>query len=243
MHESSTILAVITGTSRGIGAALAQRAANDGADVAVVNRTPTGVYEELQADLSEVGAWSAFASWFDDLVEGRQPSQVVFVHNAAMIDPIGFAGAVDQATNQTNVLLNSAAPQVLGGAVIATARRTGTPTTIVQVSSGAGKSPIAAWSSYCAAKAGVDMWVRAVGLETADSGSVRVSSFSPGVVDTGMQKAIRQAAASDFPDSERFHQLHGQGMLQAPTDVANKLWDFATSPDWPSGSVIDIRDL
>ncbi len=236
-------LAVITGASRGIGAAIASAAEASGAVVATCNRSSSTAAHQLTADLAEPSTWPAFAAWYDALVEEIAPDRSVFVHNAATLTPIGFAGEVDADGYQANVLLNSAAPQVLGGAVIAAATRTKTPTVVVQLSSGAGKTPYPGWTSYCASKAAVDMWVRSVGIEQARRGDlVRAVAVSPGVVATEMQAEIRASADAAFPQVERFRSMHDEGALADPIEVGSSIWDLAVADDWQNGAVLDLRD-
>ncbi len=237
----STSLAVITGASRGIGAGIAAAAAADGAVVATCNRSASDAVHQLTADLGDPASWPAFADWLDSVVDSVAPDRLTVVHNAATLTPIGFAGEVDAAAYTANVLLNSAAPQVLGHAVIRTALRTNTPTVLVQLSSGAGKNPYPGWSSYCASKAAVDIWVRTVGLEQGDL--VRALAISPGVVATEMQAEIRASEASAFPNVERFRDLHDAGQLGDPAEVGAKIWKVAQSTSWDSGTVGDLNQL
>ena len=241
--SAATTLAVITGASRGIGAAIATVAAASGAIVAGCNRSPssTAATHGLTADLSEPESWVAFARWYDELVDRIAPARCVVIHNAATLTPIGFAGEIDPEGYRANVLLNSAAPQVLGSSVIATATRTRVPTILVQLSSGAGKSPYAGWSSYCASKAAVDMWVRSVGLEQRERGDlVRTLAIAPGVVATAMQAEIRASEGSAFPDVERFQSMHAEGGLSDPDDVGARIWAYTVSGSWENGAVADL---
>lgn len=238
---NETVLALVTGASRGIGAGIAAAATRDDAVVAVCNRSASGFERQLTVDLSRPESWSEFATWFDALVDDVAPARIVAVHNAATISPIGFAGEVDAAAYASNVLLNSAAPQVVGDAIIRTARRTATPTTLVQLSSGAGKKPYQGWTSYCASKAAVDMWVRSVGVEQADRDDlVRALAISPGVVATEMQAEIRSSDSDDFPNVERFQDLHDDGHLADPADVGATIWKIACAETWANGTVGDL---
>ncbi len=235
------VLAVITGASRGIGAGIAAAATADGAVVAVCNRSASNFERQLTLDLARPESWAEFATWFDSLVDDVAPARIVAVHNAATINPIGFAGEVDADSYTSNVLLNSAAPQVIGDAIIRTARRMSTPTVLVQLSSGAGKNPYPGWTSYCASKAAVDMWVRSVGVEQADRDDlVRALAISPGVVATGMQAEIRSSSSEAFPNVERFHELHDDGHLADPTEVGATIWKIARSGTWPNGTIGDL---
>ena len=240
----STTLAVITGASRGIGAGIAAAAEADGAVVAVCNRSASDFGRQLTADLAKPSSWPLLEEWVNELVDEVRPEQLVFVHNAATLTPIGFAGEVDGDDYATNVLLNSAAPQVLGDAIARIARTRGLPTLIIQLSSGAGKTAYQGWSSYCAAKAAVDRWVECVGVEQANRGDrLRAVSISPGVVATDMQAEIRESDAGAFPEVERFRSLHSDGHLGDPTAVGARIWGLVHTADVANGAVIDLRDL
>ena len=235
------VLAVVTGASRGIGAGIAAAATADGSVVAVCNRSASNFERQLTVDLSRPESWPEFAMWFDTLVDEVAPARIVAVHNAATLTPIGFAGEVDAESYASNVLLNSAAPQVVGDAIIRTALRAATPTVLVQLSSGAGKNPYPGWTSYCASKAAVDMWVRSVGLEQADRDDlVRALSISPGVVATAMQAEIRNSDSDAFPNVERFQDLHDDGYLADPTEVGATIWKIARAETWANGTVGDL---
>ena len=239
-----THLVVITGASRGIGAGIAAAAAADGATVAACNRSKSDHQLQLTVDLGDPGAWPVFAEWLDGLVDAEKPEKLTVVHNAATLTPIGFAGEVDAAGYTTNVLLNSAAPQVIGDAVVRTAQRVGVPSVLVQLSSGAGKSPYPGWTSYCASKAAVDMWVRALGVEQAERGDlVRALSISPGVVATEMQAEIRSSDEKAFPNVERFQGMHADGALADPTEVGAAIWSIAGQDNWSNGTVGDLSLL
>jgi benzil reductase ((S)-benzoin forming) len=240
----ATTLAVITGASRGIGAGIAAAASRSGAVVAACNRSQSVYDRHLTVDLSDPAAWPVFAAWYDQLVDLHGPDRVVFVHSAATLTPIGFAGTVDPVAYRALVLLNSAAPQVLGDAAIRTARRTGRPTVIVQLSSGAAGGPYAGWSGYCSAKVAVEMWVETVAKEVApEDDLVRVVAVRPGVVATDMQAEIRASESSAFPNAERFRQLHANGFLADPADVGSRIWSAALATDWVNGTVLDARQL
>ena len=169
------------------------------------------------------------------------------VHAAATIDPIGFAGQVDAAKATAGVLLNAASPLLVGDSFLrSVAQHTpeGQSAVLMQVSSGAGKRPFPGWATYCAAKAGVDMWVKTVGLEQAELGSsTRVLSIGPGVVATDMQASIRSSSVAEFPQVQAFRELHDDGALASPESVGAKLWKIALGSDWESGAVVDIKDF
>ena len=234
----------ITGGSSGLGAALATEAPYDDAHVVSISRSagPDGT-EHLPADLADPVSWGAVEAHLLARLADFHGEEVIFVHNAGTLDPIGFAGEVDSAAYRANVLLNSACGQVLGHAFLKAVTESAFAgnATLVMMSSGAASTPYPGWSSYAAAKAALDHWVRTVGEEQRmRDARVRVVAVAPGVVATAMQAQIRETDESDFPNVAKFHQLHDQGALQAPEEAARKVW-AVLARDLESGTVTDIR--
>jgi NAD(P)-dependent dehydrogenase (short-subunit alcohol dehydrogenase family) len=96
---------------------------------------------------------------------------------------------------------------------------------------------------YCAAKAGMDHFTRAVALEEqAAPGGARIVSLAPGVIDTDMQLALRSTDAALFPDRGRFEKLKAEGLLDSPAAAAAKILAYLERPDFGSKPVADIRD-
>ncbi len=235
-------LLFVTGASSGIGKALAEAATADGATVATVSRRP-GPGHHLAADLADPGSWTPTVTWMGDQIANGSWDRVSFVHSAATLSPIGFAGEVDNEEYASNVILNSASGQVLGGAFVELVEPLGVPGVMIMVSSGAGKRPITGWASYCAAKASLDMWVQAVGLErTYRDSKMTVVSVGPGVVATDMQAAIRGSDVAAFPDVAMFQEMHAQGQLASPEQVGAAYWGLCQRDDLPQGGVFSIGD-
>jgi benzil reductase ((S)-benzoin forming) len=234
----------ITGGSAGLGAALATTAPFDDAHVVAISRSPgPDRTEHLPADLADPVSWGAVEAHLLVRLADFDGDEVVFVHNAGTLDPIGFAGEVDTAAYRANVLLNSACGQVLGHAFIKAVTESGFAgrATLVMISSGAASSPYPGWSSYGAAKAALDHWVRTVGEEQRlRDERIRVVAIGPGVVATAMQEQIRASDEADFPNVARFHELHDEGSLQSPDEAARKVW-VMLARDLPTGTVTDIR--
>ena len=234
----------ITGGSSGLGAALAAGGPHAGAHVVSISRSPgPDRTEHLPADLADPVSWGAVEAHLLARLTGFEGDEAVFVHNAGTLDPIGFAGEVDSAAYRANVLLNSACGQVLGHAFIKAVAESGFAgrATLAMISSGAASTPYPGWSSYAAAKAALDHWVRTVGLEQQmRTPGVHVVAVAPGVVATAMQAQIRATDEADFPNVARFHELHDNGALQSPEEAARKVW-AVLGRDLPNGTVTDIR--
>ena len=232
----------ISGASSGIGAALARTVPWEGARIIGVSRGAPEVGEHLQLDLTEVSSWAGLGASFNRELAGFDGDRVAFLHCAGTIEPLGFAGEVDSRAYQANVLLNSAAPQVLGHLFLAAAREVEAERHLVLLTSGAAKSVYQGWSSYGAGKAAIDQWVRDAGAEQDSRGGVRVLSVAPGTVDTGMQAVLRETSEDDFPSRQKFLDLHGTGELTDPDEVAGQMWDLL-GRGLDNGSVVDLREL
>lgn len=237
-------LIFVSGASSGIGAALtAHLSPMPDVAVATFSRSEVDTGHHLSVDLSNPAEWSSVAGWMASAADEVRPTALWFFHCAATLNPIGFAGEVDADAYTSNVLLNSASPQVLGDRFIALAKRLDVPAVMVQISSGAATKPYPGWSSYCAAKAAVDHWTRTVGAELENRGQpITVVSVAPGVVETPMQAEIRGMHESDFPNVQRFRDLESEGILRSPEEVAQDLWALATRGDLTNGAVLDLRD-
>ncbi len=237
-------LIFVSGASSGIGAALtAHLSSIPDVVVATFSRSDVEAAHHLSVDLAEPSEWARVAGWMESVVDRVRPNALWFFHCAATLNPIGFAGEVDPDAYASNVVLNSASPQVLGGRFVALAKRIAVPAVMVQISSGAATKPYPGWSSYCAAKAAVDHWTRTVGKELENRGQpITVVSVAPGVVETPMQAEIREMDEADFPNVQRFRDLESEGILRSPAEVAGELWELATRPDLENGAVLDLRD-
>jgi benzil reductase ((S)-benzoin forming) len=239
-----TALVFVTGASTGLGLALA-RSVPFQARVVDVSRSgpPDGSgLGHFPADLARPEFWAVVGGEIRRLVDEHDPNRAVLIHAAGTLTPIGFAGEVDPDAYTSNVLLNSAAGQVIGHHFLEAVRGRDGTYDLVMISPGAASSIYAGWSSYGAGKAALDQWVRNVGAEQRERGGVRVSAIAPGVLATAMQGEIRSTSERDFPSVSRFHDLHDEGDLVEPEIAAREIWQ-AIEGGIETGTVLDIRRL
>jgi NAD(P)-dependent dehydrogenase (short-subunit alcohol dehydrogenase family) len=194
--EGKTI--IVTGASRGIGAAAAVALSKAGARVMLTARDGRLAGEVAQSIVAAGGQASARACDVSDYADvaalvaettGRFGRVNALINNAGVIEPIASILDSDPAVWARNIEINltgayNAIRAVLPGMVAAGGG------TIVNVSSGAAIRPLEGWSAYCSGKAGLHMLTRAIALETGDKG-IRVFGFQPGTTDTDMQVLIR----------------------------------------------------
>ncbi len=189
---------IVTGASRGIGAATAVAlgaagavvvlAARDGRLAATVAAQIVAMGGEAEAVACDVSDGAAVKQLIADARRRFGPIDAL-INNAGVIEPIADIADGDPAAWARGIQINLVGPYNMIRAVLPAMLAAGAGT-IVNVSSGAADRPLEGWSAYCAAKAGLAMLSRSIALEAAASG-VRVFDFRPGTCDTEMQAAVR----------------------------------------------------
>ena len=245
--ESTGALVFVTGGSAGIGRALIDAQPYPNARVLNLSRRSTPGAEHVEVDLADRAGWERAARCFREELAAFRGDRVILIHSAGILTPIRFAGEGDPDAEIRNVLLNSAAPQVLGHAFFrALGQCAGEPAaTLLFIGSGASSAAYEGWSGYCAGKAATDHWTRTVGAELERRGRPwKVICVAPGIVQTAMQAEIRETPEEHFPEVARFVELHESGALRSPAEVAKELWALVDAPvdEVPNGGVLDLRE-
>lgn len=223
--------AIVTGDSRGLGAALATQLSEAGAEVLGISRSSIP-----SVDLSNPDALTA---WLDGgelaaFLDGA--SDIILINNAGTVAPSALVGQADPAAIVAAVNLNVTAPLLLTDAVLRL-RPEGATVRIAHISSGAGRHAYPGWAVYCATKAALDLHAQALAAENQDG--VRVASIAPGIVDTDMQGDIR--ASDGFPLRDRFVAYKQEGRLASPDVAARQVLTIIDSPRFGSEVIVDVR--
>jgi len=239
MHAAPDRICLVTGTSSGIGLAVAEELLRRGWDVAGVARRPAPLhharYRHLRLDLADTARMeSEFEGAFGEALALAGRGRVGLVNGAATLEPVGPTVATPAAGLARAFALNAVAPIWLLGFFLRRAR--GGKLRVVDVSSGAARRAYAGWSAYCATKAALRMAGEVVGEEARSfaPGTVlpvdlSLVSYEPGVVDTEMQEAVRGTLAGAFPQVARFLDLHASGKLHHPSKPAMEIADLLES--------------
>jgi len=247
-------LYIVTGSSRGLGAALVAQLLQPGHTVLGLARRQN---EALQAQATTAGA--TLTQWPVDLAEPLPPAERLAawlagfdgttIASATLINNAGLLSTPAALAQVPLLELSQAMRAGLEAALLLTAGFLAATTAwpgarrVLNISSGLGRRAMAGSAAYCAAKAGMDHFSRAVALEEATlPNGARIVSMAPGVIDTDMQAQLRGADAAAFPERERFAQLHAQGQLMSPADCARQLLARLARADFGAEVVADIRE-
>ncbi|MCB1406574.1 MAG: SDR family NAD(P)-dependent oxidoreductase [Rhodobacteraceae bacterium] len=209
---------LITGASRGIGAATARMFAAAGAKLGLAGR-PGEALSLLAADIGatvvpcDVADFSQVEAAVQAMVDAHGALDVL-INNAGLIAPIAPIASADAGDwgRQIDVNLKG----VFHGmrAALPVMQKAGGGT-ILTIGSGAAYHALEGWSGYCASKAGAIMMTQAAHLEAGSS--VRVLSLSPGTVATDMQAAIKSSGVNP---------------------VSQLDWSAHVPPEWPARALL-----
>jgi NAD(P)-dependent dehydrogenase (short-subunit alcohol dehydrogenase family) len=165
---------------------------------------------------------------------------VTIIHNAALLGRPGPVTASDSAALSAALRVGLEAPVVLTAAFLRATAAWPAPRRVLNISSGLGRWAMAGAAPYCAVKAGLDHFSRALALDEAAAG-VRVVSLAPGVIDTDMQVQLRSADPAVFAEQARFAALAHGGQLDSPQAAAARVLAFLDRADFGEPVVADVR--
>lgn len=241
-------LYVVTGHTKGLGQALAERlGGRQDTELVALGRAADGPIAggaQLNVDLADAAAIEAVFDRVEDRLRGRRFAKAVLLNNAGVISPVGMIDRVDADELARNLAVNLVAPLLVMRRFLRATEGLAKLRRVINISSGAGRRPIFGWGAYCAAKAGIDMASRVAALEaqTARTG-VEAVSLAPGVIDTPMQGVVRSASPEDFVDVERFRKMKEAGELRSPAEVAADILRLEESGKLFAEPVADLRTL
>ncbi len=239
---------LVTGGGRGIGAAVALRAARDGWDVAVNYHRDTAAAERVAAAVREAGCRAlAVAADVADPAQVQQMFETVRRQLGPLQGLVNNAGVVDRAQRVDEMsparLQRMFAVNVFGSFYCAqqavlqmSTRHGGAGGAIVNLSSVAARlGAPGQYVDYAAAKGAIDSFTVGLAREVAAEG-VRVNAVSPGIIDTDIHASGGQA------DRARLlaPQLPMQRAGRADEVAALVCWLLSAEAGYTSGALVDV---
>jgi NAD(P)-dependent dehydrogenase (short-subunit alcohol dehydrogenase family) len=213
---------IVTGASRGLGAAAAQVAAELGANVVLTARSADEL-EEVAQSIRDAGRRAVVVAGD---IGGRETAEAIVreamahfgridgvINNAGIVEPIAAVAVGDSAGWERNLMINLLAPMQLVQTALPYLRES--EGRVINVSSGAAVNAVSGWAVYCAAKAGLNHFTRVLAKEEP---VITALAVRPGIVDTEMQATIRREGERGMPagDHQRFVGYHEGGELLPP---------------------------
>lgn len=250
-------LFILTGASRGLGSAMAEQLLAPGHRLLCLSRKTSEalaaqaqqrgtVCEQWPIDLAEpVAAAARLQGWLQQVPAGSVATATL-INNAAALTAVGPADDCSAAELSAALRVSLEAPMLLTAAFLRATRPWNVPRRVLNISSGLGRRAMAGSAGYCAAKAGMDHFSRALALDEAQRAgglhSARIVSLAPGVIDTDMQVHLRAADPAGFPEQGNFVKLKEGGLLTSPKDAAARVLAYLNRPDFGSNPVADVRE-
>jgi len=235
-------IALVTGGSRGIGRAIVETLAADGVDVTFLYRGNAAAAEDvvamaavagmrvaaLRTDIRDARACEATV---EQLAEDKGTIDIL-VNNAGVVRDNVLTGMSDDEVKDvldTNIggvfnVTRAVAPFMVS-------RRRGN---IVNLSSVSATRGGRGQTNYAASKGAIEAFTRALAVELAPRG-IRVNAVAPGVIETDMSQAVRDAAGDEVKSRILLRRFG------SPQDVANAVWFLASQlSDYMTGQVVHV---
>ncbi len=188
-------LALVTGASRGIGAAAAEALAAAGAHVVLTARTVAGL-EQVEERIHDAGGSATIApldlsdadgiSRLAEAISGRWKALDILVLNAATLGTLTPVPHIDAKEFARVIALNLTSQAAIIGAFDGMLRAAASAR-VIGITSSVGASPRAYWGAYGASKAGFETLLGSYAEETRNIGRVKVAILDPGATRTSMR--------------------------------------------------------
>jgi NAD(P)-dependent dehydrogenase (short-subunit alcohol dehydrogenase family) len=258
---TTKFVCLVTGASRGIGSALAQRLGSLHPSVTHLAITARSE-QDLNLVKNQIPSQVKTLVIPADLANPEAPKHIIneTISNFGQIDCVvhgaGTLGEIKPLSDQSMEHITSENYQqstlfktfqinllsVMQVTHFAIPHLQKTNGRVIFISSGAAAYPTYAWSTYCVTKSGMNMLCSCLALEEKD---ITFLSVRPGVVDTKMQKELREQGKEGMQseDYDKFIKYHETGQLKSPDDVAKKISSLCLySPKEWSGRFVSLED-
>jgi benzil reductase ((S)-benzoin forming) len=211
---------IVTGSSRGLGKAIAEAFLNEGAMVLGISRSRSiedPNYTHLEADLSDLEVTKAL-----DLPLQSGLKKYIMINNAGRLGEVNRFDKLEEDDLIKTAHLNYLAPILFIKKFNRFARNGKADFYVINIGSGAAFRPIDGWSMYCSTKSALSMFSRVVKEESElHDLNLKIVDLSPGIIDTAMQAKIRSASEDEFSSVKSFEAYHQNGELQSSLHTAD----------------------
>lgn len=247
-------IAIITGASRGLGAAVAEQFLDKDIGLYTLARKENDQlkkeaekrhlpYAHFTGDLSSPDQLAkVLAKVAERLRSLNNIDHIYVVNNASVVDPIEVIGKLEPEDLQRLLNLNVLAPMTITNQLVNDYPLT--PLFFVNVTSGAAQRPVHGWSSYGSSKAALNLYTQTAAVENKTSDAPHTFiAFNPGVMDTEMQGVLRSSDKESFRDVDRFRELKEKGQLNDPKTVADALFTLIFNENVENGRIYNVNEL
>lgn len=247
-------LAIITGASTGLGKEIAKQLIDKGIGVISISRRSNDAlqaysekrsvfYRSIETDLTQGEDVTHLIEQLNEMIKEKAVESVYLINNAAMVEPIELGFEYETRAIEDHLQLNLASPMILTGALIRIANEADLQLKVGNISSGAAIRPISGWAAYCASKSALNMYTETLAMDLKEAKLThQVFTFNPGVMDTDMQKTIRQSDEAAFSNVSQFRTYKEKGHLQDPEHVATTFAKLLLEENIQSGKFYQMSD-
>lgn len=247
--------ALITGTSRGLGESLASFLLESDVHVIGVSRTDNPKlqakakelkinYTHLSTDLTDANAVEEMIKEVSKILNQSDVSTFYIINNAGILEPMNQAKEIDSTKLIKHFQINTITPMMIVNSFLKLNETSDYPVVVANITSGAATKAMYGWSAYGSAKASINAYTKTVGKEQDElKTDNKIFAFSPGVMDTDMQKQIREQDKDAFIEVENFKSYKISNLLKDTDVVGGVLIDILTS-EWAikNGEVYNVTD-
>ena len=221
---------VITGISSGLGEKIVKELISNKEMIIGIGRrlnqyqklesqSDNNQFHFLECDLSKSSDVTNLSTRLEKLLR-REYSELIFINNAGIIEPINKIGQFsNNDTVYEHINVNYTSPVIIINSLVSLLDEN-MKLKILNISSGAAERAIEGWGLYCSTKRAIKMFLDVLNNE---NNNVDIKHIDPGVMNTKMQKMIRNSQEGDFPSVNQFRKYKEAGNLLNPGDVALRI--------------------
>jgi len=142
--------------------------------------------------------------------------ELIYINNAGLVSPIGKVGNIEEKEIKKSINVNFISPLLITNYLTAFCSKNKIKFKVLNISTGAADKPFEGWSIYCSTKSAIKMFFNVIDKEN----EVSIVNIDPGVMDTHLQKEIRNTDISNFPLVDYFKELEKDSKLRDPSQIA-----------------------